>query len=95
MTDTGNDHSSGSFLAQQQAVTRYSGHERWRVDHPATVLGAGSVDPFAVYPLEAQPYMHDLLDHCMYHSLTVLLPSLYGLVSGRCWVKLSSSWLIS
>ncbi len=95
MTDTGSDHSSGSILADQQAVTRYSSQERWRMDHPATVLGAGRVDPFAVYPVEAQPYMHDLLDHCMYQSLTVLLASFHGLVFRRWWVKLSSSWLIS
>lgn len=69
MTDTGSDRSGGGFSVQQQAVTRYSSQGRWRKDHPATVLGAGRVDPFEVYPVEAQPYMHDLLDHCMYHSL--------------------------
>lgn len=70
MTDTGSDRSGGRSSAQQQAVVRYSSKERRRKEHPVTILGAGRVDPFGMFPVEAQPYMHDLLDHCRFHSLT-------------------------
>lgn len=85
ITNTGRDGSDGGILAQEQAVNRFS--SRGPPDHPATLLGAGRVDPFGVYPVEAQPYMHDLLDHCMCCSLTALLASLHGPISGRFWEK--------
>ena len=28
------------------------------------ILGAGRVDPFAVFPIATKPYMHTLIDHC-------------------------------
>ena len=74
MRETGSNRNAGLSLGQQ-AVVRYSNKERRRMEHPVTVLGAGRVDPFGVYPVEAKPYMHDLLDHCMYRSLTALRSS--------------------
>lgn len=87
MADTESDRGGGWSMTQ--AVTQYSSLGR-RHNHPVTVLGAGRVDPFGVYPVEAQPYMHDLLDHCMYGSLTVLLGSFYKLISGSLWEKPST-----
>jgi len=31
---------------------------------PQTMLGAGRVDPFQCYPIKAEPYVHNLVDHC-------------------------------
>jgi len=31
---------------------------------PRTVLGEGRIDPFDIYPIKMQPYMHYLVDHC-------------------------------
>ena len=69
--DTGSGRSGSCYLAPQQVMARYSHRGRRWEDHPVTLLGAGRVDPFGVYPVEAQPYMHDLLDHCMYRSSTL------------------------
>ena len=33
------------------------------------ILGAGRVDPFATFPIVAQPYMHVLVDHCRFTHL--------------------------
>jgi len=34
---------------------------------PITILGAGRVDPFQTFPIEATRDIHQLVDHCMYH----------------------------
>lgn len=34
---------------------------------PMTILGAGRVDPFQTFPIEASRDIHHLVDHCMYH----------------------------
>ncbi len=65
------DGGDGRRFGLQQAVTRSTAHRRRHTIHPATILGAGRVDPFGIYPVEVQPYMHDLLDHCEYHLLRV------------------------
>jgi hypothetical protein len=35
---------------------------------PFTILGAGRVDPFQSYPIKAEPYMHQLVDHCKFSN---------------------------
>jgi hypothetical protein len=31
---------------------------------PQTILGAGRVDPFQSYPIQTEPFMHQLVDYC-------------------------------
>lgn len=33
---------------------------------PMTFLGAGRIDPFSTYPIDATPEVHRLIDHCMH-----------------------------
>jgi hypothetical protein len=34
---------------------------------PITILGAGRVDPFQTFPIDATQDIHQLVDHCMYY----------------------------
>ncbi len=66
---------NGNHGRQQQPATVYISDEGSYISRPVTALGAGRVDPFGVYPIEAHPYMHELVDHCMLslqHSLSHL-----------------------
>jgi hypothetical protein len=51
---------------------RHSQSQHWQRISPQTILGAGRVDPFQSYPIYAQPYMHNLIDHCKSLHFTVL-----------------------
>jgi hypothetical protein len=40
---------------------------------PMTILGAGRVDPFQTFPIEATRDIHQLVDHCMCHQAVPFL----------------------
>lgn len=39
---------------------------------PLSIMRVGNSDPFNTFPVETQPHMHELIDHCMYPSLVVI-----------------------
>ena len=90
-TESAVDRNSGQPSREHLAVTRYTTRRRRSDAHPVTTLGAGRVDPFRVYPVEAQPYMHDLLDHCMY-CLSSFVPSPVNLFSNQHLCHPFSAW---
>jgi hypothetical protein len=40
---------------------------------PTTILGAGRVDPFQTFPIEATRDTHLLIDHCMCYRAASLM----------------------
>jgi hypothetical protein len=40
---------------------------------PVTILGAGRVDPFQTFPIEATQDIHQLVDHCIYYWAALFL----------------------
>lgn len=48
---------------------------------PKTILGAGRIDPFASYPIDAKPYMHYLVDYCKKAPRSVTCRKLQRLIT--------------
>lgn len=40
---------------------------------PMTILGAGRVDPFQTFPIEATRDIHQLVDHCIRYRTVLFL----------------------
>lgn len=66
------DEAGGEGSSGQQAMVPGMPQGNWQVGRLNRRLGAGRVDPFGAYPVETQPYMHELLDHCTYYYETFL-----------------------
>jgi hypothetical protein len=46
---------------------------------PLPIMRVGNSDPFSSFPVETQPHMHEIIDHCMYYSPIESFDRLYDL----------------